>query len=646
MKTIMKKYTSLLILILLNVNIYSQVSITDLKKLSNTQLDMIKTELQESSSLPNPEDVQQAIDIDSPKSSNIKKSSIIKPDLKNPFFGYDYFNVDKSIFDNMPLPRNYTLGPGDKIIISLWGEVNKREEFVLNKEGQFFYPNIGFINISNKTIDEAEKILNQSFAIIYSTLLDKNSSTSLRLELAELKSINVYFTGQFKNPGINIIHPFSDIFLAIIQAGGVADIGSLRNVQLIRNDKMISTFDFYDFFVKGTNNFLDVRILDGDSIHIPTVNKRVEINGDIHTKGFFELQDDEVLADLVEYAGGFKATASSTSILNELIPLSDRSSDDNARSSRAVFTKNFDKIYPNNGDSIFINSIFDKDLSVTVFGRIKSPGDYPSNGTLKEILDLAGGFDDPVFRKSIRDESITVLRRDSKQFYSNEIEVAYKDADQFELEPNDKIFVYEDINYKNNFTYRVEGEVFKPGTYAIRGSAITVGEALSIAGGLTHLSSVRNLTVKQEFTTVSEAGNEIISSEVVNNITLDFELGINSVLIASPFENVVRVEGNVYNPGLITFTKGYRYPRYIELAGGYKPNTLKNKTYIKRANGNIEKVNGYFISRGKNVYPGDTIVVHENTEPQDFDITAFISDLSTTLANIAAILLIVENQKD
>ena len=166
------------------------------------------------------------------------------------------------------------------------------------------------------------------------------------------------------------------------------------------------------------------------------------------------------------------------------------------------------------------------------------------------------------------------------------------------------------------------------------------------AGGMTALTSKKNITIRQEFSELDSEGNIVTTSEAVNNATLDFEIGINSVITVSPFENVVKIVGNVYNPGLVTYTKGYRYPRYIELAGGYKSDTLKNKTYIKRANGNIEQVKGFFISRGKKLYPGDTIVVPVNPDPRDFNITAFISDLSTTLANIAAILLIVDNQTD
>ena len=143
---------------------------------------------------------------------------------------------------------------------------------------------------------------------------------------------------------------------------------------------------------------------------------------------------------------------------------------------------------------------------------------------------------------------------------------------------------------------------------------------------------------------MNEEGDEVTTSEPVNNVSLDFEIGINSVIIASPTENVVRVIGNVYNPGLITYEKGAHLPRYIELAGGLKPNTFNRKIYIKRANGNIEQNGRITLGLGKNIFPGDTIFVPVNENPKEFDITTFISDFSTTIANIAAILLIVDNQ--
>jgi len=397
--------------------------------------------------------------------------------------------------------------------------------------------------------------------------------------------------------------------------------------------------------MSGKNTFSNIKLIDGDVIHIPNVKNRISILGEVNRPSTFELLSSESISDILTYSSGFTSDASSTLILNQIIPVDERFSDDNAKTSILINSKNIESIKLNNGDTIKVPSIPLVDSEVTIYGRVKAPGKYPSkNNTLKNILDIAGGFDDPIFRQTIREDEILILRQDTNQFYSQEISVAYRDADQFKLIQNDKIFVYEDINYKNSFTYRVEGEVFKPGTYPINDTSISVGEALSLAGGLTALSSERNLSVKQEFTELDANGNEVTTSETVNNITLDFKIGINSVITASPVENVVRVEGNVYNPGLITYSKGLKLPQYIELAGGQKPNTLKRKVYIKRANGNIEQNNRITLGFGKNVYPGDTIVVPVNTEPQDFDITAFISDLSTALANIAAILLIVDNQ--
>ena len=165
--------------------------------------------------------------------------------LDNKYFGYNYFKTEINFFDNIPTPSDFKLGAGDEIIISMWGEINSREKFIINKEGLIYYKNIGFINISNKTIDEAEKLLSTELSKIYSTLNDSKNSTKLMLELGKLKSLNIYFSGEINKPGIQLVHPFSDIFAALVQAGGVNIEGSLRNVQIIRKNKVIENLDFY-----------------------------------------------------------------------------------------------------------------------------------------------------------------------------------------------------------------------------------------------------------------------------------------------------------------------------------------------------------------------------------------------------------------
>ena len=201
----------------------------------------------------------------------------------------------------------------------------------------------------------------------------------------------------------------------------------------------------------GKNTFSNIKLIDGDIIHIPNVKKRVSISGRVNRPSTYELLSGESISDIITYASGFTSDASSSLILSQITPVEERSSDDNARTKIAINFKNKESIILNNGDDITVPSISLVDLNITIYGRVKSPGVYPgANTTLKNVLDIAGGFDDPLFRKTIREDEIIVLRQDENQFYSKEIIVGYKNADQFKLEINDKIFIYEDINYDNS----------------------------------------------------------------------------------------------------------------------------------------------------------------------------------------------------
>jgi len=632
----------LIILTIISTSLVAQMNVSAMQSIANEELDKIRNELQDDlakSNIPiNNDPIAQEI------VSLVPKEKTQRQSLE--YFGYEYFAKEINFFDNIPTPANFKLGPGDEITLSFWGDNNSRENFTINKAGMIYYEDLGFINLSNKTIKEAESTLVQELSKIYSTM--KNSkSTKLMIELANLRSLNIYFSGEIFNPGINLIHPFSDPFSALVQVGGIKTSGSLRNIEIIRNGTVHETIDFYQFFNKGKDTFSNVKLVDGDIIHVPTVKNRIKIQGEINRAGYYEILPNEYLQDLIKHASGLTAMASSTIVVDTITPMNMRDYDDKAISSANINLNDDSKFNLNNGDSINIVPIKTVESKVEIYGRVKIPGLYSAiNQSLRDILDIAGGFNDPLFKESISADDIIVLRKDSKQFYSQEFQVKYKDSNSFMLEVGDKIFVYANPNYQNSFTYRVKGEVGKPGTYPLVQNKITVRDAIRLAGGLTELSSERNISLIQEYTEVDEDGNQITSQEEINNVTLDFEIGINSVIIASPLENVVRVEGNVYNPGLITYIKGATLPRYIELAGGHKQNSLKRKVYIRRANGNIEQNARITLGLGKRLYPGDTIIVPINPDPSEFDITTFISDISTTLANIAAILLIVENQKD
>ena len=630
----------MLLFVLLISSINSQ-SMMDIESLSNSELDEIKSQYQidnDNESFEN-EDLNDVIS----QPVNINQ---IKLDVEehNEYFGYDYFQSNVNFFDNFPTPSDFKLGPGDESIISLWGETNSRERYLLNKEGLIYFENVGFINLSNKTINDAEKLLVNELSKIYSTLNDVENPTRLMIELGKLKSLNIYFSGEVAKPGIQLVHPFSDIFVALIQAGGVNIEGSLRKVQLIRNDEVLATVDFYNFFRNGKNDFSDLRLVDGDIIHVPFIINRVKIEGEVLRPGYYEMLNNEGLNDLINYSAGLEPKASSVVTIDTVKPMEDRNSQDNIISSINVDINKEENTMLNNGDLIFVRKVGDALSKVQVYGRVKVPGEYSAkNMSLRDILDIAGGFDDPTFRKTIR-EDIVILRKDENQFYSKEFSINYNDADSFSLNIDDKIFVYENINYRNSFTYRIEGEINKPGTYPLK-KGITLQDAINIAGGLTELATIGNIVVTQEFTDIDLDGNETSIIENVANISLDFELSQNSVINIIPFENVVSVEGNVYNPGLVAFENGMTMSKAIIQAGGYKPYSLKKSAYVKRANGEVDKAN-IFRGKTKRLLPGDTVFVPLNPDPSDFDLTTFIADLSTTLANIAAILLIVDNQND
>jgi len=204
-------------------------------------------------------------------------------------------------------------------------------------------------------------------------------------------------------------------------------------------------------------------------------------------------------------------------------------------------------------------------------------------------------------------------------------------------------FLLNNPDYSNVLTYSITGEINQPGTYPLK-KGRTLRDAIQLAGGLSELGSNKAITIEKEIQFVNDLGEISLKSELVGNVGLDFEIGNKDKINILPITNVINVSGNVYNPGLVALTgsKSLSIQKAIELAGGYKPYSLRNKIYVVRANGEIEKVKLFRVS-AKRVFPGDSVFVPLNPNPQDFDISLFVAELSTTLANIFALIILAEN---
>ena len=612
---------------------------------TNSELDLLKDQLKTDTAIAVEEELTTGdLDVD----DDIKEISITTtedPFSRLDYFGYTYFLRDINFFDNVPTPINFKLGSGDKVVLSLWGERNIQETFTINREGSIYYEKVGFINLANKTLEEAEEILTSRLASTYATLKDKDNPTQLSLSLGKIKSINVYFTGHVSSPGIHLIHPFSDIFSSIVQAGGITENGSLRSVEIVRNGQVIHTIDFYNFLISGKGNFSNIRLLDGDVIHVPTILSRSEIMGSVYNPAFYELLPNETLGDLIRYSGGLTPNASSLINLDIIEPAETRISDDNAVSGKIVNIKDAPNFKLNNGTTVYVEFIQDVATRVRIMGQVKSPGYYPATN-LKEVLDIAGGFNDPLYRPSIRDDEIIILRKDNTQFYGLEFKIPYSESAEFNLIPDDKIFVYEDANYNNTFTIRVEGEVNKAGTYAYSKN-MTVLDAINLAEGFTDVANKEAFTVLKETAITSLDGFvETTTQETVQAATLDYEIDENSVIVIQRLQNVVIVSGNVYTPGLVTYNKGDSIKDYINKSGGVLNNTLMRDIYITRTNGEIVRVKNRLKRNLAKVKPGDIITIPLNPEPRELDVTRLTSDIVSILTNLATIIFIIDSNTD
>ena len=166
----------------------------------------------------------------------------------------------------------------------------------------------------------------------------------------------------------------------------------------------------------------------------------------------------------------------------------------------------------------------------------------------------------------------------------------YSESETFSLEINDKIFVYENPNYYHGFSYSINGEVVKPGVYPLR-EGLTISDAISIAGGISEIGSINSISVEKTLIRFNEDGDETSESELVGNISLDFEISDGNIITIFPKTNVIRVEGNVYNPGLVSVDKGrpISMSNAIELAGGYKPYSLKEAPMLSELMARLNK---------------------------------------------------------
>lgn len=474
-------------------------------------------------------------------------------------YGHNIFKSQDMTFEpsvNLATPQNYRLGPGDEVIIDIWGASQNTVREVISPDGNIMVEDLGPVYLNGKTVKEADAYIKNVFSRIYSGLDGKDASSSIKLSLGQNRSVMVNVMGEVENPGTYQISSFATVFNAIYKAGGINDVGSLRDIKLYRNNRMVAQVDMYEYLMKGRVND-DIRLEDNDLIIVSPHSLLVNIDGRIRRPMFYEMKADESLADLIDYAGGLESDAFRKDV--RLIRMGDfqREIFTVAKDDQASF-KLFD------GDSVYVDSIQVTYANMAeVRGAVFRPGMFQIDGditTVKGLVKAAGGLKEDAFptrallSRTNPDKTLTNLAIDIKGLLDGNV------SDET-LRNNDVLFIPSLFDLGEVKTFSVYGEVLFPGDYRYADNT-SIEDLILQAGGLKENASIAKVDVVRRTRDKSAVGradsiSRTFSFSIDENLVIqdnDFRLmPYDEVYVRrSPGYSVNRrviVEGEVTFPG-------------------------------------------------------------------------------------------------
>jgi protein involved in polysaccharide export with SLBB domain len=540
---------------------------------------------------------------DSDSTEISSKSGLTKPDDERAkIFGYNLFNSKNLSFEpgmNLPTPKNYIIGPGDELIIDIWGASEDFFQLVVNNQGTIRIKNLGPIYVNGLTVELAASRIKSRLTQIYSGLSEDKGSpnTFAQISLGNVRTIQVHIIGEIENPGSYNISGLSSVFNALYLSGGPNLNGSLRSVKIFRDSKLIEEFDIYDFLMNGISE-QNIRLQDQDIIKIDPYNTRVEIEGEIKRPGIYEISKEESFEDLIRFSGGFTEKAYKKNL--KVIRNSDKE-----KEIVTVQKGHFNDASPLNGDFVVIDSILNRFSNrVQISGAIYRPGEYEltEGMTMLDLINLGEGLRGDAFlnratiyrsNANFTTQAITV---DLNKLVNQEIEV--------ELQNEDLVKISSIYELREEFYVEIKGEVRRPGIYPFL-EKMTIEDAIFLAGGLRQSASINNLEISRRVKNIQDDNYSSNIAEIfnfkidrnllLNDENLQFELQAFDQLFIrkSPgyqFQETITVEGEVMYPGQYTLKdKNEKISDIIKRAGGVTPDAYVNAATLTRRSENYVK---------------------------------------------------------
>ena len=481
---------------------------------------------------------------------------------KREIYGHNVFSNKNLSFEpsmNLPTPQNYRLGPGDEVIIDVWGASQNTIREVISPDGNIIVEGIGPVYLNGLTIQAADRYIKKELSQIYSGL--DNANSNIKLSLGQARSIQVNVLGEVENPGTYVMSSFATLFNALYMAGGVTEIGSLRDVRLYRNNREIAKVDLYDYLQNGVLKD-DIRLDDNDVVMVSSHSMLVNISGRVRRPMFYEMKSGESVSTLIEYAGGLESDAYKKDI--RLIRMGEFQ--------REIYTLNREQqesFLLADGDSLYVDSIqVTFSNMVEVRGAVFRPGQFQIGSgisTVLELIEAAGGLREEAFptrallSRTNPDKTLDNLSIDLKGLTNGAV------AD-IPLRNNDVLFIPSLFDIGEVKTVSIYGEILFPGEYRYADNT-AIEDLILQAGGLKETASVSKVDVvrrKSDKNAIEKSDelSETFSFTIDENLSMsdnDFRL--------QPFDEVyvrrspgyalnrrVIVEGEVVFPGFYSLS--------------------------------------------------------------------------------------------
>ena len=488
-------------------------------------------------------------------------------------FGRDIFNNKSLTFEpqmNIATPQHYVLGPGDQLIIDIYGASQETHTLTVSPDGDVTIPDFGPVHVSGLTVEAAHRRIRSKVGTYF-------ESSDIKVSVGQTRTILVNVMGEVKTPGTYTLSAFSTVFHALYRAGGINDLGTLRNIKVFRQGRQISVVDIYEFILNGRLAG-NVRLQDNDVIQVGPYESIVDISGSVKRPMAYEMRKSESLATLLKYSGGFTGDA-----FKKLLRVLRKSEE--LKSVYNVEEFELADFKVDDGDSVIVDAVIDRYKNmVEVKGAVFRPGMYRLGekvNSVRSLIEIASGLTEEAM------SSRAVMRRmkpnRTQEVLSIDIEgILNGSTPDVALQNEDVLFIPTLAEHQNLRTLTIDGQVIFPGTYEYAEN-MTIEDLILQAGGLTDAASTAKIDVSRRLRdpSATEAGMEIaktFSFSLKDNYVIDGDRSftlepydIVQVRMSPAFQTPIRVtvEGEVAFQGNYTMElKNQRLSDVVKAAGG------------------------------------------------------------------------------